>query len=450
MDKKYAEKASEKERLFIESGYASAVERDPEKRFRLLQELVKKYPQEKEFHSDLGLVYEGRSRYPEAIAEYEKALTLDPNFGPALNEAGYTYVAVGELEKALQYFKRYAAANPGEANPIDSIAELYFRMGKFDEAKAKYQEALEIRPDFSGSCRGLAYLSAIQENYQEARHWLEEFVERAPTPAEKSEGYWLKAYFDYFLGRWDESLVEYSAVKEQREKSGQAMVAAMADWMTGFIRCDHGEYNLARQSFQRCYDFWLKRNPAYRSTYLTGMSFVLGWVDLKEGRLEAAKAKLKEIESLLPSVDPASQGMLTGAFRLLNADVLLADNLPEKAIDAGQKIGTEDFQNMNMSGLVQYNTPFLKDVLARAYWKKGDLDKAIAVYQRLTTIDPNNQVCYLIHPLYHYRLGLVYEQKGEKARAASEYEKFLAYWKDADPGLPEVEDARKRLAGLKG
>ena len=36
-----------------------------------------------------------------------------------------------------------------------------------------------------------------------------------------------------------------------------------------------------------------------------------------------------------------------------------------------------------------------------------------------------------------------------KGKAIEHYEKFLELWKDADPGIAEVEDARMRLAGLK-
>jgi len=445
MAKKYSEKASEKERLYIEAGYASAVERNTEKRLRLLEELTKKYPQEKEFHSDLGLVYDGRGRYPEAIGEYEKALTLDPNFGPALNQAGYAYAAGGELEKALQYFKRYAAANPGQANPIDSMAELYFRQGKFEEAKTKYNEALEIRPDFSQSCVGLAYIFALEENYTETGRWLEELVTKAPTPAEKWEGHWLKAYFDYFLGRWAESLSEYSAVKEQSERAGAGFQVAVTDWIMGYLHSERGECTLGRKAFQEYTDYFLKRYPTEQAFMNALAGFLFGWVDLKEGRLGSAKARLNKIESLLPKLSSSDEESMTLLYRLLEAELLLADNLPEKAVEAGEKIVPEKFPNMTTPRLTFYNIPFVKDVLARAYWKKGDLDKAIAEYERLTTIDLKTQVRYLIHPLYHYRLGRVYEEKGEKAKATAEYQKFLEYWKDADATHPELADAKKRL-----
>jgi hypothetical protein len=38
---------------------------------------------------------------------------------------------------------------------------------------------------------------------------------------------------------------------------------------------------------------------------------------------------------------------------------------------------------------------------------------------------------------------------GKTTKAIEHYEKFLDLWKDADPGMVEVEDAKKRLAGLK-
>jgi len=43
----------------------------------------------------------------------------------------------------------------------------------------------------------------------------------------------------------------------------------------------------------------------------------------------------------------------------------------------------------------------------------------------------------------------IFEQKGREEKAIEHYEKFLSLWKDADPDIPEVDDARKRLAGLK-
>ncbi len=46
-------------------------------------------------------------------------------------------------------------------------------------------------------------------------------------------------------------------------------------------------------------------------------------------------------------------------------------------------------------------------------------------------------------------LAKIYEQQGDKANAIEHYERFLDLWQDAGPGIAEVEDAKKRMAGLK-
>jgi len=95
-----------------------------------------------------------------------------------------------------------------------------------------------------------------------------------------------------------------------------------------------------------------------------------------------------------------------------------------------------------------WHLPFLQDARGRAYIAIGKVDSAIAEYERLITFDPKSKERFFIHPLYHYRLGKLYDQKGLKDKAKVQYQRFLDLWKDADPDRPEPADARKRLAGL--
>jgi tetratricopeptide (TPR) repeat protein len=79
------------------------------------------------------------------------------------------------------------------------------------------------------------------------------------------------------------------------------------------------------------------------------------------------------------------------------------------------------------------------DSLALAFFKSGDLENAHKAYETVVSLTLGRWLDGDIYAKSFYHLGLI----DEKLR------KFLDLWKDADPGLPEVEDAQKRLAGLK-
>jgi tetratricopeptide (TPR) repeat protein len=90
------------------------------------------------------------------------------------------------------------------------------------------------------------------------------------------------------------------------------------------------------------------------------------------------------------------------------------------------------------------------DSLALAYYKSGDLEKARAEYEKISIMTSGRLNYGAIYANSFLMLGKIYEQQGNTAKAIERYTQFLALWKDADPGRPEVEDARKRLARLKG
>ena len=447
MAKTFTQKAPDKEKLYIEAVHAQIIEKDTEKRIRILEQLARKYPQEKRVHYSLAVLYSDRRSFHQALEEFDKVLKLDPNYGSALNELAYTYSHLGNFEKAIEAFKQYASVSPGDANPFDSMADTYLKMGELDEAIAKYKEALEVKPDF-GSDWKIAYIYALRENYSEAMKWIDQFINLAPTQGTEAEGWLWKGFYYYWLFNLDYALHALRRAEELAEEVDNTFVIAYVNWTKAWIDCENREFESSQILFKKWLEFFEKDFPKYLPFYRTSYNFYQSLMLLNCGKIDSARFKLAEIESQMYKIHPAREDQATFQYNVLYGEVSVAEDSLENAVEALENSSPLEMAHVLTETVLRYNVPYLRDVLARAYRNKGELDKSIAEYERIITFDPETKERCLIHPTYHYRLAKLYEEKGRLGEAIKEYEKFLEIWKDADEDLPDLIDAKARLAGL--
>ena len=94
---------------------------------------------------------------------------------------------------------------------------------------------------------------------------------------------------------------------------------------------------------------------------------------------------------------------------------------------------------------------FMLYPLAECQFKNGALDQAEQnareASEIFSTIETPFRAIY--HPKGILLLGKILEQKGARDQARQQYEKFLKLWKRADEDLPELIDAKARLAKLR-
>jgi serine/threonine protein kinase/Tfp pilus assembly protein PilF len=447
--KLHADKVTEREKLLIDSACAYYVEKDLDKWGNMTEVYTQKYPKEKSGHYWLGVYFYANEKYDMSIECLNRALALDPGYGDALNQIAYCYSDLGNYDKAIEYFEKYAEASPGTPNPYDSMGEVYFTMGRLDESLANYKKALEVDKDFYMAIQSIGYILAFEENSSEAMMWCSRFIERAPSTGIKAQAYTWRGFYHYWLGQGAQAFSDLQVATELAKSIANEEWIGNIHRLLGWIHYDRGELQLSRESFKKWMDMRqeiFSYRPAYNTAYY---NFSLGLGDVKDGQITLAREKLKKIESLLPDIDTYKEDSQFDHDFLLGK-ILLAEGSIEEAISIGEHGPSfGPFDSMYVQAILAHNFPFQKDILARAYVKKGYVDKAIAEYERLITFDPGTKARCLIHPLYHYRLAKLYEEKGDKTKAIAQYEKFLDLWKNADPGTPEVEDARTSLASLK-
>ena len=149
---------SERERWHVEMALADSEKRRGDA-LQIAAKIHAKYPEDVRAAMNLAGAELSKGNTAGAVKVYQELLANDPNNPDAYNQIGYYYAYRGEIDRSLEYLKKYQFMLPESANPYDSLGEVLAYSGRYDEAMANLQKALQMKPDFfeSWGHLGVAY-----------------------------------------------------------------------------------------------------------------------------------------------------------------------------------------------------------------------------------------------------------------------------------------------------
>ncbi len=376
----------------------------------------------------MGDTYARMEQPEQAIAQWEKAIAIDPMYKLTYNSLAYMYNRIGNFEKSLWAINQYIALAPTEANPYDSRADLYAYNGKLDEAIDSYRKALQLKSDFLSNAK-LGTMYVFKGDYTRADSVFQAMAGNTDRDIRSQGRFYLCLILEY-QGQFLRALeVLNDGISADRLEQYDGFWNVVKHERVAAILQAQGHFNEALAVLE-------KRQPISRKMFPDDIVNNRGWqVELLVQNNDLAKAR-DVAEALRRDVEKKDSSMMR-VYWYSTASIAFAEGRFDDAIASLGRVPASfhDFSNSYLLG--------------QAYLKKGALDKAVATFEdALSRYDDTQASNPYRSAMTRYLLGLAYEQSGWKDKAALQYKTFLQIWKDADPGIKEVDDARARLARL--
>jgi tetratricopeptide (TPR) repeat protein len=435
----------ERQRLLLEARAARRTGQVDEAE-ATLERLISRYPDEEYAYLELADIHDFRGDREGGLAVFQRGVNALPKSGEMRNAIGYGFMRLGRYPEALAQFEEYARLRPNEPNPYDSLAETYLASGQPEKALEKYARVLEINRSFYNAHNGRAWAFGMLGRFDEAlaeTRTLQDAQLAAHVP--RGDSRYLAAFLLSRVGRYREAASEIAEGLKDAQQVTSTVQSASLNFLSAGIALDRGDLSRAESASGEGQRFIPKIPEAQLRRVFTIITATNdGVVQARQGRLDTARKSLDEARKIADVKQPNERW----ALQVLEAEIALASGnaaQAEQTIGAGEP-ATRAFFNVNLiSGSISSNNFSFPDEFARVRRARGDAAGAIALYRRLLMPDISQKWTLFYEPRYVLEIARLLDHQGDRAGAREQYQRFADLWKNADPGLPELAEARVKL-----
>jgi Flp pilus assembly protein TadD len=384
---------------------------------------------ENSYYSDArGMPDSGVAALQSLLAEY-------PNDSWAWNNVGVMQEVAGNVAEAERAYTKAAELETDNLLPWGNIYTLRIGAGRFDSAAATLRFMQSRFPAGPGMDFRKTLLDLGRRNFAAAEDSL-----RAMAARNQANASWRDAFLNNLAGvlairgKLAEANRTLATLAEQRRARGEAGGALEAEVKRVF---PVALYRQDQRAAKEMLDEILKAHPPEQLAEAERPLVTLIQAAVISGDRESANRLLDEFNRTPGNIPARAWGFLKAGAKGAVLS-LRKETLPEAIDELREAAATCAYCDEPM--------------LALAFERAGMVDSARAHLQHWADVGENiweGGVYFHWPPIAYFRLGELYQQKGDTAHATEFYGKFAELWKDADPELlPRVKEAKRRIAEL--
>jgi len=406
-------------------------------------------------YATLGVAYDNQDDMLQASEYLKKAFDLKDRTSEREKlyiSAHYYETVTGQFDRAIEVYESWKETYPRDTIPRDNLANQYSKAGQFEKALNNANEALRLN-----SKDAFAYVNAENayeklDRYDEAKAVAEQAIAqkadsfgvhgllygiafiRGDSGGMQQEMEWAASTHQETLMRFSQGMADYAMGRAQRARETLARATDQAEQQgfKGFVSEIRAMMCVLDASLGNVQEARKGMTQTLMSSTDRGTRVTMAVALALTGDTNRAQKLTDELAKDFPSNTLLNNATLP----LARAVVEVERKNPERAVAL-----LEPARPYEMS---DYSIAYVR---GEAYLQERDGAKAALEFQKIL----DHRGANALSPTYaQARLGLgrALALHGQTAQARTAYQDFLAFWKDADPDLPILKQAKEEYAKL--